>query len=121
MAALSHGVGQRAVEARDRQEHGGWPRTVALSAWGTANMRTGGDDIAQALALLGVQPTWETASRRLKGFEIIPESVLDRPRVDVTLRISATLDSTPLKLTKRDFVLPATTFANVVFPTPGGP
>ncbi|MGM0561684.1 MAG: cobaltochelatase subunit CobN, partial [Pseudomonadota bacterium] len=73
---------------RHRQEHGGWPKTLALSAWGTANMRTGGDDIAQALALLGVQPTWETASRRVTGFEILPLSVLDRPRVDVTLRIS---------------------------------
>jgi cobaltochelatase CobN len=51
-------------------------------------MRTGGDDIAQALALLGVRPAWETASGRVTGFEIMPASVLDRPRVDVTLRIS---------------------------------
>src|SRR3546814_6452562 len=51
-------------------------------------MRTGGDDIAQALALMGVKPTWETASRRITGFEILPLSVLDRPRVDVTLRVS---------------------------------
>jgi cobaltochelatase CobN len=61
---------------------------MALSAWGTSNMRTGGDDIAQALALLGVQPTWETSSRRVIGFEIMPATVLDRPRVDVVLRIS---------------------------------
>ncbi len=73
---------------RYRQEHGGWPRTMALSAWGTANMRPGGDDIAQALALIGVRPTWEVASRRLTGFEILPAGVLGRPRVDVTLRIS---------------------------------
>jgi len=73
---------------RHRQEEGAWPRRLALSAWGTANMRTGGDDIAQALALMGVKPTWETASRRLTGFEILPLSVLDRPRVDVTLRVS---------------------------------
>ena len=73
---------------RHRQEHGCWPQNMALSAWGTSNMRTGGDDIAQALALLGVKPTWEVASRRLTGFEIIPHSILDRPRVDVTLRIS---------------------------------
>ena len=70
------------------QEHGDWPRTVALSAWGTSNMRTGGDDIAQALALIGARPTWDSASRRVTGFEIIPVSVLDRPRVDVTLRVS---------------------------------
>ncbi|MEA2780871.1 MAG: cobaltochelatase CobN, partial [Rhodospirillaceae bacterium] len=73
---------------RYRQEHGNWPRTLALSAWGTANMRTGGDDIAQALALMGVRPTWDTNSGRLAGFEILPLSILDRPRVDVTLRIS---------------------------------
>ena len=74
--------------ARHRQEHGAWPKALALSAWGTANMRTGGDDIAQALALIGARPTWETASRRVTGFEIIPASVLGRPRVDVTLRVS---------------------------------
>ncbi|MCW8914336.1 MAG: cobaltochelatase subunit CobN [Magnetovibrio sp.] len=70
------------------QEHGDWPKTMALTAWGTSNMRTGGDDIAQALALLGVQPTWDAASRRVTGFEVMPADVLGRPRVDVTLRIS---------------------------------
>ncbi|HEX7200617.1 MAG TPA: cobaltochelatase subunit CobN, partial [Dongiaceae bacterium] len=70
------------------QEHGNWPRSLALSAWGTANMRTGGDDIAQALALMGVRPSWDGNSGRLAGFEILPLSILDRPRVDVTLRIS---------------------------------
>jgi len=73
---------------RYAQEHGSYPARVALSAWGTANMRTGGDDIAQALALMGVQPLWERASGRVTGFEIMPASVLDRPRVDVTLRVS---------------------------------
>ena len=73
---------------RHRQEHGAWPKRIALSAWGTANMRTGGDDIAQALALLGVKPAWEVASRRVTGFEVLPLDLLDRPRVDVTLRIS---------------------------------
>ena len=76
------------VLERYRQEHGAWPRRIALSAWGTANMRTGGDDIAQALALMGVKPTWEVASRRVTGFEVLPLDLLDRPRVDVTLRIS---------------------------------
>jgi cobaltochelatase CobN len=73
---------------RYAQEHGAWPRRLALSAWGTANMRTGGDDIAQALALMGVRPTWDAASRRVNGFEVLPLSLLDRPRVDVTLRVS---------------------------------
>jgi len=73
---------------RYMQDHGAWPKTMALSAWGTSNMRTGGDDIAQALALMGVKPTWDAASRRVTGFDILPTSVLGRPRVDVTLRIS---------------------------------
>ncbi len=77
----------RLVE-RHAQDHGEWLRAVALSAWGTANMRTGGDDIAQALALMGVQPTWEPRSGRVTGFEIMPSGVLGRPRVDVTLRVS---------------------------------
>ena len=70
------------------QDHGDWPKTILLTAWGTANMRTGGDDIAQALALMGVKPKWDTSNRRVIGFEIMPTSVLDRPRVDVTLRVS---------------------------------
>ena len=73
---------------RHMQEHGAWPKSIALSAWGTSNMRTGGDDVAQALALMGVQPTWDKVSRRVTGFEVMPASILDRPRVDVTLRIS---------------------------------
>ncbi|PIE08548.1 MAG: cobaltochelatase subunit CobN [Rhodobacterales bacterium] len=70
------------------QTHGDWPRAMLITAWGTANMRTGGDDIAQALALMGVKPQWDKANRRVTGFEIIPETALGRPRVDVTLRIS---------------------------------
>jgi len=73
---------------RHAQDYGAYPARVALSAWGTANMRTGGDDIAQALALIGVRPVWERSSGRVTGFEILPASVLDRPRVDVTLRVS---------------------------------
>ena len=70
------------------QTHGDWPRTMLLTAWGTANMRTGGDDIAQCLALMGVKPQWDAANRRVTGFEVIPATALGRPRVDVTLRIS---------------------------------
>lgn len=70
------------------QDHGDWPKAILITAWGTANMRTGGDDIAQALALMGVKPQWDKSNRRVIGFEIMPASVLDRPRVDVTLRVS---------------------------------
>jgi cobaltochelatase CobN len=70
------------------QEHGVYPRRLALSAWGTSCMRTGGDDVAQALALMGARPQWETKTGRVIGFEILPAGLLDRPRVDVTLRVS---------------------------------
>ncbi|WP_417282377.1 cobaltochelatase subunit CobN [Comamonas sp.] len=70
------------------QEHGEYPQSLGLSVWGTATMRTGGDDIAQALALLGVRPTWADGSWRVSDFEVLPMSVLGRPRVDVTLRVS---------------------------------
>ncbi len=76
------------IIARYAQDHGNYPKSLALSAWGTANMRTGGDDIAQGLALMGVRPTWEEKTGRVTGFEILPASILDRPRVDVTLRVS---------------------------------
>jgi len=46
------------------------------------------DDIAQALALMGIKPQWDSANRRVTGYEIIPQTALGRPRVDVTLRIS---------------------------------
>jgi cobaltochelatase CobN len=70
------------------QEHGEYPRAIGLSVWGTATMRTGGDDIAQAFALLGVRPKWAHGSWRVSDFEILPMAVLGRPRVDVTLRVS---------------------------------
>lgn len=84
-------VGRKAAEVlieQYTQENGEYPKTLGLSIWGTSTMRTGGDDLAQALALLGVQPVWDGFSRRVVDFEILPVSVLGRPRVDVTLRIS---------------------------------
>jgi cobaltochelatase CobN len=80
-------LADRLVE-RHVAEAGGPPRTVGLVLWGTAAMRTGGDDVAEALALLGVRPVWEAESRRVVGLEPIPPDALGRPRVDVTLRIS---------------------------------
>ncbi|HEX7742806.1 MAG TPA: cobaltochelatase subunit CobN, partial [Sphingobium sp.] len=70
------------------QREGEYPRAIALSAWGTANMRTGGDDIAQALALMGARPKWDWASGRVIGFEVMKIAELNRPRVDVTFRVS---------------------------------
>ncbi|MCP2163370.1 cobaltochelatase subunit CobN [Goodfellowiella coeruleoviolacea] len=73
---------------RYREDTGDWPRSVGLSVWGTSAMRTSGDDAAEVLALLGVQPVWDEASRRVTGLEPIPLAELGRPRIDVTVRIS---------------------------------
>jgi cobaltochelatase CobN len=74
--------------ARYLAETGSYPDSVGLSVWGTAAMRTSGDDVAEVLALLGVRPEWDEASRRLNGLEPVPLAELGRPRVDVTVRIS---------------------------------
>ena len=73
---------------RHRQEQGDWPRALVLDLWGSATMRTGGEDLALALVLLGARPVWDESSARVTGVEILPLALLDRPRVDVTLRIS---------------------------------
>jgi cobaltochelatase CobN len=84
-------VGQHlAREAVERfvKEEGSYPEMIGLSVWGTSQMRTHGDDIAEAFALLGVQPVWNPQSRRIDGVSLIPLETLGRPRIDVTLRIS---------------------------------
>ena len=84
-------VGQqlaREAVARFHKEEGKYPEMMGLSVWGTSQMRTHGDDVAQAFALLGVKPVWNAQSRRLEDVEVIPLEQLGRPRVDVTLRIS---------------------------------
>ena len=87
----AYNLGRKAAEAvveRYTQENGEYPTTLAISVWGTSTMRTGGDDVAQVFALLGVQPIWDGLSRRVLGYEVLSPSVLGRPRVDVTVRIS---------------------------------
>jgi len=84
-------IGQRSAQAmidRHLQEHGDYPKQIGLSVWGTATMRTGGDDIAQAFALMGIKPVWAVGSQRVIDFEIVPCMLLNRPRIDVTLRVS---------------------------------
>ncbi|MEU7854184.1 cobaltochelatase subunit CobN [Nonomuraea sp. NPDC049141] len=73
---------------RYRADTGDWPRSVGLSVWGTSAMRTAGDDVAEVLALLGIRPEWDEASRRVTTLEPIPLAELGRPRIDVTVRIS---------------------------------
>ena len=74
--------------ARHHQDHGDWLRSVVIDLWGSATMRTGGEDLALALVLIGARPLWDDGSNRVSGIEILPLALLDRPRVDVTLRIS---------------------------------
>jgi cobaltochelatase CobN len=73
---------------RHRADTGAWPRSVGLTIWGTSAMRTQGDDIAEVLALIGVRPVWDDASRRVTGIDVVPLPELCRPRVDVVVRIS---------------------------------
>jgi cobaltochelatase CobN len=80
-----------AIIARYVEDHGDWPHSMVLDLWGSQTMRTGGEEIGTALALLGVKPVWDPASFRVTGFEIVPLMKLNRPRVDVTLRISGLL------------------------------
>ncbi|MFI9408831.1 cobaltochelatase subunit CobN [Nocardia gamkensis] len=88
---LAWETGQAMAESlleRYRADHGEYPRSVGLSIWGTSAMRTSGDDIAEVLALLGVRPVWDEASRRVSTLEVISLAELGRPRIDVTVRIS---------------------------------
>jgi cobaltochelatase CobN len=90
-SALSWEVGQGLADdllRRYLQEEDRYPETVGIVVWGTAAMRTQGDDIAEILALLGVKPVWNEESRRVVGLKVIPLEELGRPRIDVTVRIS---------------------------------
>ncbi|HEX3206584.1 MAG TPA: cobaltochelatase subunit CobN, partial [Propionibacteriaceae bacterium] len=88
---MAYQTGQAMAESllqRHLDEAGEYPQSVGLSVWGTSAMRTSGDDIAEVLALLGVMPVWDDASRRVVGLEAIDLTELARPRIDVTVRIS---------------------------------
>jgi cobaltochelatase CobN len=87
----AYSMGVKAAEQvieRHVQDHGAFPVAVGLSVWGTSTMRTGGEDIGQAFALLGVRPKWADGSTRVVDIEVLPMAIKNRPRVDVTLRIS---------------------------------
>jgi cobaltochelatase CobN len=73
---------------RHLQDHGDWPKGLVVDLWGSATMRTAGEEFAMALHLAGIEPRWDSASGRVNGFEIIPPAALGRPRIDVTLRVS---------------------------------
>ncbi|MEO1193980.1 MAG: cobaltochelatase subunit CobN [Pseudomonadota bacterium] len=73
---------------RHLQDEGDWPRGIIVDLWGSATLRTAGEEIAMALALLGVRPVWDEGSERVSGIEVVPIAEMDRPRIDVTLRVS---------------------------------
>jgi cobaltochelatase CobN len=88
---LAWETGQAMAESlveRYLADTGEYPASVGLSVWGTSAMRTSGDDVGEVLALLGVRPVWDDASRRVTGLEPVPADELGRPRIDVTVRIS---------------------------------
>jgi cobaltochelatase CobN len=85
--AMGAKAADRVIE-RHLQDHGNFPQSVGLSVWGTSTMRTGGEDMAQAFALLGVRPKWAPGSTRVVDIEILPMTLKERPRIDVTLRVS---------------------------------
>ncbi|WP_119168469.1 cobaltochelatase subunit CobN [Algihabitans albus] len=87
----AHAQGLRLAEEllrRHLQEEGDWPRDLVIDLWGSATMRTAGEEFAMALHLLGAKPIWDEGSERVSGVEILPLMLLDRPRIDVTLRVS---------------------------------
>lgn len=73
---------------RHLQDEGDYPRGLVVDLWGSATMRTAGEEIAMAMHLAGLAPKWDEGSERVSGFEILPLTLLNRPRIDVTLRIS---------------------------------
>ncbi len=70
------------------QDEGDYPRNLIVDLWGSATMRTAGEEFAMALHLLGAKPEWDDGSERVSGIEILPIALLERPRIDVTLRVS---------------------------------
>ena len=90
-------LGAKAAEAvvrRYLQDEGDYPARVVMDLWASPTLRTGGEDVAHALALMGARPLWDDASTRVTGFEILPLALLDRPRIDVTCRISGAFRDT---------------------------
>ncbi|MEY8829404.1 cobaltochelatase subunit CobN [Sedimentitalea sp. XS_ASV28] len=87
----AHAQGVKLAEElvrRHLQDEGDYPSGLIVDLWGSATMRTAGEEFAMALHLLGVRPVWDPGSERVSGIEVLPITELDRPRLDVTLRVS---------------------------------
>jgi cobaltochelatase CobN len=70
------------------QAHGEMPRALVIDLWGSATLRTGGEEIAQGLAFMGCRPVWDQATGRVTAVEVLPTATVGRPRIDVTWRVS---------------------------------
>ncbi|MFB6101504.1 MAG: cobaltochelatase subunit CobN [Haloplanus sp.] len=75
------------VAERHRDDHDAYPEEIGVVAWGTPTVRTRGETVAQVLALMGVEPEWTDAGR-IDDVRPVPLDDLDRPRIDVTTRVS---------------------------------
>ncbi|WP_112310148.1 cobaltochelatase subunit CobN [Pseudogemmobacter bohemicus] len=87
----AHAQGIRLAEElirRHLQDHGDYPRGLILNLWGSATMRTAGEEFAMALHLAGLEPIWDEGSDRVTGFGIVPLTLMDRPRIEVSIRAS---------------------------------
>ena len=77
-------------------DEGRYPESVGILLWATYNMRSNGQCMAEFMRLIGVRPVWQKGSMKVIGLEVIPLNELQRPRVDVTGRISSLFrDSLP--------------------------
>src|SRR5439155_21574519 len=90
------------------QTHGEMPRSLVIDLWGSATLRTGGEEMAQGLALMGCRPTWDHNTGRVLGVEVLPCATIGRPRIDVTWRISGLFrDLFPVQLALLDAAVKA--------------
>jgi magnesium chelatase subunit H len=64
-----------------------WPESIAFTLWGTDNIKTYGESLAQVLMLVGVNPVAD-AMGRVNKLALIPLEELGRPRIDVVVSCS---------------------------------
>ncbi|MEB3158987.1 MAG: magnesium chelatase subunit H, partial [Synechococcus sp.] len=84
--AAAKGVVDKLIE-RQKEEQGTWPETIACVLWGTDNIKTYGESLAQILWFIGVRPVPDSLGR-VNKLELIPLEELGRPRIDVVVNCS---------------------------------
>ncbi|XWK86308.1 MAG: magnesium chelatase subunit H [Phormidium sp.] len=73
--------------ARQKEELGNWPETIACVLWGTDNIKTYGESLAQIMWMVGVTPIPDSLGR-VNKLQLIPLEELGRPRIDVVVNCS---------------------------------